>query len=150
MQGMVDVEERTMVLYENVRGVVGGGAVVVFTLGDCCMCQVAKQVLFGLGVGPTVIELGSGSGDQPQIQALLRNLSGCGEWVAPPQALPLPAIFVGGKFLGGIEASPDGVPHQRLPRPSPQTSRRSMALSYHLLLVLLRFCFSFFLSLNLG
>uniref|UniRef100_A0A7C9B062 Glutaredoxin domain-containing protein n=1 Tax=Opuntia streptacantha TaxID=393608 RepID=A0A7C9B062_OPUST len=104
MKGMVDVEEGRMVMYDKVRGVVGGSAVVVFTLSDCCMCHVAKQLLFGLGVSPTVIELGSGSGDHPHIQALLHHLSGGGEEAAPPQALPLPAIFIGGKFLGGIEA----------------------------------------------
>ena len=104
MQEVVGVEEGKMVIHDKVREVVGGSAVVVFTLSDCCMCHVVKQLLFGLGVGPTVIELGPGSGDHPHIQAFLHHLSGGGEGVAPPQALPLPAIFVGGKFLGGIEA----------------------------------------------
>ncbi|EYU33393.1 hypothetical protein MIMGU_mgv1a023176mg [Erythranthe guttata] len=85
--------------YEKVSVLVSGNAVVVFTISGCCMCHVVKQLLFGLGVGPTVVELdrcASGS----DIHALLVRLSGGG---GKPRQQVVPAVFVGGKFLGGIE-----------------------------------------------
>ncbi|KAL8468528.1 hypothetical protein ACS0TY_031658 [Phlomoides rotata] len=62
------------------------------------MCHVVKQLLFGLGVGPTIVELdrhASGSA----IHALLSRLAGA----AGRRQQVVPAVFVGGKFLGGIE-----------------------------------------------
>ncbi|KAB1222617.1 Receptor-like protein kinase HAIKU2 [Morella rubra] len=40
--------------YETVRKLAACNAVVVFSMSGCCMCTVAKQLLFGLGVGPTL------------------------------------------------------------------------------------------------
>ncbi|PKI68045.1 glutaredoxin-C9-like [Punica granatum] len=86
--------------YELVRRLASGKAVVVFSMSGCCMCTVAKRLLFGLGVGPTIIELdeldvggGSASGD---IQAVLKQLAAEGQQT-------IPTMFVGGKYLGGIE-----------------------------------------------
>ncbi|KAL7129644.1 hypothetical protein ABFS83_13G082100 [Erythranthe nasuta] len=84
--------------YDKVSLLVSGNAVVVFTISGCCMCHVVKQLLFGLGVGPTIVELdrcASGS----EIHALLVRLSGGGG----KRQQVVPAVFVGGKFLGGIE-----------------------------------------------
>lgn len=89
--------------YEMVWRLAAGNAVVVFSMSGCCMCTVAKRLLFGLGVGPTIIELdeldtssvGAGGDD---IWEVLNQLAG-GEGGQQP----LPAVFVGGKFLGGIE-----------------------------------------------
>ncbi|KAL0407507.1 UNVERIFIED_CONTAM: Glutaredoxin-C9 [Sesamum latifolium] len=82
-------------MYEKVRVLVSGNAVVVLTISGCCMCHVVKQLLFGLGVGPTIVELGRDSSGA-DLQAFLFRLSG--------QRQPaLPAVFVGGRFLGGIE-----------------------------------------------
>ncbi|KAI3466837.1 hypothetical protein Pfo_023500 [Paulownia fortunei] len=82
-------------MYEKVSVLVSGNAVVVFTISGCCMCHVVKQLLFGLGVGPTILELDrdASGGD---IHALLFRLSGQRQPVVP-------AVFVGGRFLGGIE-----------------------------------------------
>ncbi|XWS19873.1 hypothetical protein CRYUN_Cryun31cG0053500 [Craigia yunnanensis] len=60
-----------------------------------CMCTVAKHLLFGLGVGPNIIELDHHVAG-PGIQADLFQLAADGRQ-------SLPAVFVGGKFLGGIE-----------------------------------------------
>ena len=83
--------------YEMVRQLGSCNAVVVFSMSGCCMSTVVKQLLFGLGVGPTVVEL-----DQhvagPHIQAVLFDLLGSGG-----RRHPVPAVFVGGKFLGGVE-----------------------------------------------
>ncbi|CAA0823729.1 Glutaredoxin-C8 [Striga hermonthica] len=68
-------------------------AVVVFTVGGCCMGHVVKQLLLGLGVGPAVVELEGGA----EIQGLLLRLSGGRKAVVP-------AVFVGGEYLGGVEA----------------------------------------------
>ncbi|KAL3616877.1 Glutaredoxin-C9 [Castilleja foliolosa] len=82
---------------EKVSVLVRQNAVVIFTVSGCCMCHVVKQLLFGLGVGPTVVELDrdTSGGD---IHSLLLHLSGGGK-----RQQVVPAVFVGGKYLGGIE-----------------------------------------------
>ncbi|XP_017978494.1 PREDICTED: glutaredoxin-C9 isoform X1 [Theobroma cacao] len=81
--------------YEIVRQLASTNAVVLFSMSGCCMCTVAKRLLFGLGVGPTIIELDHHVSG-PDIQAVLFQLAADGRQ-------PVPAVFVGGKFLGGIE-----------------------------------------------
>ncbi|CAN1141321.1 GRXC8 [Linum perenne] len=93
--------------YEVVREVARSNAVVVFSMSGCCMCTVVKRLLFGLGVGPTVVELDqllpSSTGGAPhEIEDVLFRLqasSSDGGQHNPP----VPAVFIGGKFLGGIE-----------------------------------------------
>ncbi|GFQ08180.1 glutaredoxin-c9 [Phtheirospermum japonicum] len=41
---------------ERVGILVRQNAVVVFTISGCCMCQVVKHLLFGLGVRPTTVD----------------------------------------------------------------------------------------------
>ncbi|XP_030972687.1 glutaredoxin-C9-like [Quercus robur] len=82
-------------LYETVRKLATCNAVVVFSMSGCCMCTVAKRLLFGLGVGPTIIELDEHPAGH-DIQAVLYDL-------CPDGQQSIPAIFIGGKFLGGIE-----------------------------------------------
>ncbi|URE19275.1 hypothetical protein MUK42_34646 [Musa troglodytarum] len=55
------------------------------------MCHVVKRLLLGLGVGPTVYEL-----DQ---------LGRGGREIHSPSvsAAAVPAVFVGGQLLGGVE-----------------------------------------------
>ncbi|KAJ1392425.1 Thioredoxin-like superfamily [Sesbania bispinosa] len=90
------MESSGMSPHEIVRHLASCNAVVVFSSTDCCMSTVAKRLLFSLGVGPTVIEL-----DQhvagPDILAVLYQLSGGGTHQ------PLPSVFIGGKFLGGVQ-----------------------------------------------
>ncbi|XP_022777269.1 glutaredoxin-C9-like [Durio zibethinus] len=80
---------------EIVRQLASTNAVVLFSMSGCCMCTVAKRLLFGLGVGPTIIELDHHV-DGPDIQTVLFHLVANGQQ-------PVPAVFIGGKFLGGIE-----------------------------------------------
>lgn len=91
-------------VYEMVGQLGSRNAVVVFSMSGCCMCTVAKRLLFGLGVGPTVIEVDEHvAGDD--IQAVLYELvdaANRGNYHGQGQPI-LPAIFVGGKFLGGVE-----------------------------------------------
>lgn len=78
-----------------VRELGSSNAVVMFSMSGCCMCTVAKRLLFGLGVGPTVIELDHHVAAH-DIQAVLYELAG-------DTQQQVPAIFVGGKFLGGVQ-----------------------------------------------
>ncbi|XAR72492.1 Thioredoxin-disulfide reductase [Bertholletia excelsa] len=97
MEGGEPTVRTTESTYERVRVMASGNAVVVFTIGGCCMCHVVKQLLFGLGVGPTIVELDRLDKAGRDIHAVLNQLSGGGGKQA------VPAVFVGGKFLGGIE-----------------------------------------------
>ncbi|XP_056175465.1 glutaredoxin-C9-like [Syzygium oleosum] len=89
--------------YEAVRRLAAGSAVVLFSTSGCCMCTVAKSLLFGLGAGPTVVELDELDGSGRDIHAVLYQLAAA---AAPGggDRRALPAVFVGGKFLGGLEA----------------------------------------------
>ncbi|XP_068655912.1 glutaredoxin-C9-like [Aristolochia californica] len=86
-----------MTPYERVRRLATGNAVVVFSHSGCCMCHVVKRLLFGLGVGPVVYELDEEKWGS-EMQAVLYQLIGNG------QQPPVPAVFVGGKFVGGLES----------------------------------------------
>ncbi|KAL2474968.1 Glutaredoxin-C8 [Abeliophyllum distichum] len=77
-------------VYEKVSLLVTGNAVVVFTISGCCMCHVVKQLFFGLGVGPTIVELDHDACGRDIHRLLFQQLT-------------IPAVFVGGKFLGGVE-----------------------------------------------
>ncbi|KAL5187974.1 Monothiol glutaredoxin-S10 [Glycine soja] len=82
--------------YEVLHRLTSCNAVVVFSSSECCMSTVAKRLLFSLGVGPTVVELDRHA-TGPAIHALLFQLA------AGTHHQPLPAVFVGGKFLGGVQ-----------------------------------------------
>ncbi|KAL8152462.1 hypothetical protein V2J09_010222 [Rumex salicifolius] len=82
--------------YEKVRRLATGSAVVLFSSSGCCMCHVAKRLLFGLGVAPTVVELDTEIAAS-DVSAVLNRLSSGAQQ-------PLPAVFVGGKLLGGVES----------------------------------------------
>ncbi|XP_073030878.1 glutaredoxin-C1-like [Primulina eburnea] len=88
-------------VYETLSVLASSNAVVVFTISGCCMCHVVKQLLLGLGVGPAIVELDHHESGR-DIQTLLCHLSGCGNGTAHIQ-LVVPAVFVGGRFLGSIE-----------------------------------------------
>ena len=102
--------------YERVLRMAQGNAVVVFSVSGCCMCHVVKRLLLGLGVGPTVYEIdqlqgGTERGEAAgrEIRAVLSRLvvgpSSSSEHAQTAAAVGsgLPAVFVGGKLLGGVE-----------------------------------------------
>ncbi|KAK1420362.1 hypothetical protein QVD17_21892 [Tagetes erecta] len=96
--GVATMATRLEAVYERVHQLANGNAVVVFSVTGCCMGHVAKQLLLGLGVGPTVVDLDRETAGM-EIHALLYRLAAAEN----EQQQPVPAIFVGGKFLGGIE-----------------------------------------------
>ncbi|KAH7438919.1 hypothetical protein KP509_04G036900 [Ceratopteris richardii] len=93
---------------------VAENAVVVFSVSTCCMCHVAKKLFCSMGVNPSVVELDQESGGADMERALVAKLllmhgSDMQQQVAAPpppscRATPaLPAIFVGGKLIGGLD-----------------------------------------------
>ncbi|KAK7304701.1 hypothetical protein VNO77_42587 [Canavalia gladiata] len=81
--------------YEMVHQLASSNSVVVFSMSDCCMSTVAKRLLFSLGVGPTVVELDQ-QAHGPGIRSVLYQLSETHQ--------PVPAVFIGGKFIGGVQS----------------------------------------------
>ncbi|KAL4280682.1 hypothetical protein GQ457_03G035240 [Hibiscus cannabinus] len=78
--------------YKIVRQLASTNAVVLFSMSGCCMCTVAKRLLFGLGVGPTIIEVDH-HGAGPDIQAVLFQL------VADGRQPVLPCLLVGSSLV---------------------------------------------------
>lgn len=87
---MVDTAEAVKMgsPYEMVQQLAACNAVVVFSMSGCCMCTVAKRLLFRLGVGPIIIELDEHA-TGPDLQAVLYEL-------CPESQKPVPAVFVSG------------------------------------------------------
>ncbi|KAH7845334.1 hypothetical protein Vadar_000805 [Vaccinium darrowii] len=98
-EGMVVTMEP---IYERLRHLASGNAVVVFTVTGCCMSHVVKQLLFGLGVGPTIIELDRHDAGKEILDFLCRLAAGTGG-DRGGRHQPVPAVFVSGKYLGGVE-----------------------------------------------
>ena len=71
-------------------------AVVVFTLSSCCMYHTVTKLMQDLSVNALVHELDSDPSGKELERALLKMLGGRG-----PSAVP--AVFVGGKLIGGID-----------------------------------------------
>lgn len=101
---------------ERVARMASGNAVVVFSVSGCCMCYAVKRLLLGMGVAPTVYELDQLDDDEEEagcggrIQAVLAHLLAEGgggpdqySTSSSANAAGVPAVFVGGKLLGGVE-----------------------------------------------
>ncbi|KAG9447781.1 hypothetical protein H6P81_013909 [Aristolochia fimbriata] len=72
----------------RVRNLASENAVVVVGRRGCCMCHVVKRLLLGLGVNPLVHEV--------EDERAVFEISG-------NQNLQFPAVFIGGKLVGGLE-----------------------------------------------
>ncbi|KAJ1378665.1 Thioredoxin-like superfamily [Sesbania bispinosa] len=80
---------------EIVQQLTSSYAVVNFSKNDCWMSVVVKDLIFSLGVGPKVVELDKHV-DGLGIRDVLRKFSGTPE--------PIPMVFIGGKFIGGVDS----------------------------------------------
>jgi glutaredoxin-like protein len=75
---------------EAVRRAVAESPVVVVGRRGCCLSHVVKRLLQGLGVNPAVHEIA----DDAELAALAS---------AEGEVAALPAVFVGGRLLGGLD-----------------------------------------------
>ncbi|KAM0882759.1 hypothetical protein ACQ4PT_032060 [Festuca glaucescens] len=75
---------------EAVRRAVAESPVVVVGRRGCCLSHVVKRLLQGLGVNPAVHEIA----DEAELAALAS---------AEGEVAALPAVFVGGRLLGGLD-----------------------------------------------
>ncbi|GLJ13760.1 hypothetical protein SUGI_0219620 [Cryptomeria japonica] len=87
-----DIKERSAV--ERVRKLAEEDAVVLFTKSECCISVAAKALLSTLGAHPTIHQLDKEEEGEEMEGALLTMLA------AHPA---VPAIFIGGKLVGGME-----------------------------------------------
>uniref|UniRef100_A0A0E0C5T1 Glutaredoxin domain-containing protein n=1 Tax=Oryza meridionalis TaxID=40149 RepID=A0A0E0C5T1_9ORYZ len=74
----------------EVRRAVAESPVLVVGRRGCCLIHVVKRLLQGLGVNPAVHEVAG--------EAALKGVMPAGG-----EAAALPAVFVGGKLLGGLD-----------------------------------------------
>ncbi|XP_022731467.1 glutaredoxin-C6-like [Durio zibethinus] len=79
----------------RIRRLISEHPVIIFSRSSCCMCHVMKKLLATIGVHPTVIEL-----DDHEIASLPSpflhdSLSARN---------PVPAVFIGGSCVGGLES----------------------------------------------
>ncbi|PKU79518.1 monothiol glutaredoxin-S9-like [Dendrobium catenatum] len=74
--------------------------VVVLGLRGCCMVHVVRRLLQGQGVNPTVCEVG----DDAEAAALAGEIAGDGgKEGGAQQEIQLPAVFIGGSLVGGLD-----------------------------------------------
>ena len=77
-------------------------AVVVFSVSSCGMCHAVKRLLRGLGASPAVHELD----EDPRGREIERALAGivAGYRSGGGPAPVVPAVFIGGAYVGPTEA----------------------------------------------
>ncbi|XP_058750198.1 glutaredoxin-C9-like [Vicia villosa] len=79
----------------NIITMVSENAVIIIGTRGCCLCHVVKRLLQGLGVNPPVYEV-----DQDRETSVVAQLS---THASAAETVQFPAVFVGGKLLGGLE-----------------------------------------------
>ncbi|XP_074568578.1 glutaredoxin-C9-like [Curcuma longa] len=80
-----------------VRAAVAESPVVVVGARGCCMCDVARRLLLGLGVNPAMCEIGEGAEDAAAMMEAAAAAGGGGRSAVQP------LVFVGGRLLGGLD-----------------------------------------------
>ncbi|GLJ37869.1 hypothetical protein SUGI_0770400 [Cryptomeria japonica] len=91
---------------EAVERLAAENAVLIFSVTSCCMCHVVKRLLCSLGVNSVVCELDEvEEGLSGDIRRALASMVGGGGSGGEKMsaAAALPAVFVGGKLLGGLD-----------------------------------------------
>lgn len=93
------VDQRTLSynnaeVWDNLERVASENAVVMFSISSCCVCHVVKRLFSSLGVAPAVYELDQEAAGR-EIAVALQKLAGSSQ--------ALPAIFIGKKYVGGLE-----------------------------------------------
>ena len=86
-----------------VARVASESAVVVFSVSSCGMCHAVKRLLRGLGASPAVHELD----EDPrggEIERALAGIAGRRSSHGGGPAPVVPAVFIGGAYVGPMEA----------------------------------------------
>ncbi|KAF8392555.1 hypothetical protein HHK36_022900 [Tetracentron sinense] len=78
---------------DRVTKLASQNAAVIFSKSSCCMCHAVKRLLYDLGASPAIHELDEDSKGREMECALVRL--GCSPSV--------PAVFIGGKFVGSAD-----------------------------------------------
>ncbi|KAI4333908.1 hypothetical protein L6164_018660 [Bauhinia variegata] len=81
-----------------VLNMVSEKALIVFARRGCCMSHVVKRLLLGLGVNPAVYEV-----DEKDEVGVVRELEAIGANDEKPGKVQFPAVFIGGRFFGGLD-----------------------------------------------
>jgi glutaredoxin 3 len=82
----------------RIQGLIGDNSVFMFSQSSCPFCVKAKSVLGGMGAKYTVVELDTDP-DGKAIRAEMADLVG---------RTSVPAIWIGGQFVGGCNDGPMG------------------------------------------
>uniref|UniRef100_A0A0V0GYR6 Putative glutaredoxin-C6-like n=1 Tax=Solanum chacoense TaxID=4108 RepID=A0A0V0GYR6_SOLCH len=83
----------------RIRRLISENPVVIFTRSGCCMCHVMKRLLLSaVSVHPTVIQL-----EEEEIAALPDG-AGAGAGDAAEDGGEMPAMYIGGTRVGGLES----------------------------------------------
>ncbi|XP_010242238.1 PREDICTED: glutaredoxin-C6-like [Nelumbo nucifera] len=85
---------------KRIERLVSENPVIIFSRSSCYMCHVMKKLLSTIGVHPTVIELDEG---ELGVLAALYSTSD-GEAGGGGGGGGAPAVFIGGKRVGGLES----------------------------------------------
>ncbi|XP_073135713.1 glutaredoxin-C6-like [Henckelia pumila] len=88
----IDVSESTEM---RIQRLITENPLIIFSRPSCCMCHVMKHLLSTIGVYPTVIEL-----EEDEIAALTTHRDTADE----AEAGGVPALYIGGLFVGGLES----------------------------------------------
>ncbi|KAL5998829.1 hypothetical protein ACLOJK_009777 [Asimina triloba] len=86
---------------ERLRNHISENAVLVVGRRGCCMCHVVNRLLQGLGVNPVVYEV-----EEEREVSVIEELAGVSakdDDTSTGQRLQFPAVFIGGKFVGGLD-----------------------------------------------
>ncbi|XP_073110481.1 monothiol glutaredoxin-S3-like [Elaeis guineensis] len=91
----------------EIRRVVEENPVVVVGRRGCCMVHVVRKLLLGQGVNPTVCDVGEDADEAALIAELPPEMDAAtgGDVVGHlrRQGMVLPAVFIGGRLVGGLD-----------------------------------------------
>ncbi|GAA0174865.1 oxidoreductase [Lithospermum erythrorhizon] len=89
----------------NFEELVSENAVIVFSRKGCCMSHVVKRLLQGLGVNPPVYEVDEQDEEKviKKLGELMINDTDEAKAAVVVERMVFPAVFIGGKFFGGLD-----------------------------------------------
>ncbi|CAL1390341.1 unnamed protein product [Linum trigynum] len=77
---------------EKVMGLASENGLVIFSKSSCCMCYAVNMLFQGIGVKPVMYDIDQDPEGREMEKALMK--------LGGTAAGPVPAVFIGGKFMG--------------------------------------------------